>query len=182
MSIRRRTRTSRRFLDEGRLPPPDAVRIEELVNYFRFDYPVPASGEPVSVTTEVAACPWNPAHRLALVGVQARPLSAGRTPPRNLVFLLDVSGSMQSPDKLPLVQAAMRMLADTLTPADRVAIVVYAGATGIALPSTPGDRKVADPPGDRRAVGRRLDQRRGRHPPRIRHRRGAFHARTASIA
>jgi Ca-activated chloride channel family protein len=130
----------RRFLGEGRLPPADAVRTEELINYFRFTYPAPKPQEPFSVATEVAACPWNPRHRLALVGLRAPAIAAGRTPPRNLVFLLDVSGSMDSPDKLPLVQTAMRMLADTLTPADRVAIVVYAGASGLALPSTSGGR------------------------------------------
>ena len=131
----------RRFLNQGTLPPADAVRVEELINYFRFAYKDSQDGAPFSVTTEVAACPWNPRHRLALIGLQARRLTSERTPPRNLVFLLDVSGSMTSPDKLPLVKTAMRMLADTLNPADRVAIVVYAGATGVVLPSTPGDRK-----------------------------------------
>ena len=131
----------RRFLNQGTLPPADAVRVEELINYFRFPYKDSAEGAPFSVTTEVAACPWNPRHRLALIGLQARRLTAERTPPRNLVFLLDVSGSMDEPDKLPLVRTAMRMLADTLNPADRVAIVVYAGASGLVLPSTPGSRK-----------------------------------------
>ena len=131
----------RRFLNRGQRPPADAVRIEELLNYFRYGYPAPANGEPFSVTAELSECPWNPAHRLALIGLQTRPLPAERTPPRNLVFLLDVSGSMSTPDKLPLVKTAMRMLADTLTADDRVAIVVYAGSSGIALASTPGDRK-----------------------------------------
>jgi Ca-activated chloride channel family protein len=131
----------RRFLNAGTLPPADAVRIEELINYFRFSYANASSDAPFSVTTEVAACPWNPRHRLALVGLQARRLEPGRTPPRNLVFLLDVSGSMAEPDKLPLVKTAMRMLVDTLNAEDRVAIVVYAGASGVALPSTPGSRK-----------------------------------------
>jgi Ca-activated chloride channel family protein len=131
----------RRFLNAGTLPPADAVRIEELVNYFHFAYDSSHEGAPFSVTTEMAACPWNPRHRLALIGLQARTMEAGRTPPRNLVFLLDVSGSMDSPDKLPLVKTAMRMLTDTLTPEDRVAIVVYAGASGLALPSTSGSRK-----------------------------------------
>jgi Ca-activated chloride channel family protein len=128
----------RRFLNGGALPPADAVRIEELVNYFRFDYESPTGDRPVAVTTEVGPCPWAPSHRLVLVGLNARPITDGRTPPRNLVFLLDVSGSMSSPDKLPLVQTAMRMLTATLAPADRVAIVVYAGASGVALPSTSG--------------------------------------------
>ena len=131
----------RRFLNQGTLPPADAVRVEELINYFRFPYRDSQDGAPFSVTTEVSACPWNPRHRLALIGLQARRMSSERTPPRNLVFLLDVSGSMTSADKLPLVKTAMRMLADTLNPADRVAIVVYAGASGLVLPSTPGDRK-----------------------------------------
>jgi Ca-activated chloride channel family protein len=131
----------RRFLNRGSLPPPDAVRIEELINYFRFDYPQPAAGAPVSITTELAACPWNRQHRLALIGVQARALDMDAVPARNLVFLLDVSGSMEPPDKLPLVRTAMRMLVDTLTERDRIAIVVYAGASGIVLPSTSGARK-----------------------------------------
>lgn len=130
----------RRFLNEGRMPPADAVRIEEMINYFRFDYPQPRPGLPFSVTTELTACPWNPAHRLALIGLQARPIDEGRLA-RNLVFLLDVSGSMMPPDKLPLVKKAMRMLVDTLTDDDRIAIVVYAGASGLVLPATPGDQK-----------------------------------------
>ena len=131
----------RRFLNTGALPPADAVRIEELVNYFRFDYAVPTGDRPVAITTEIGPCPWAPSHRLVLVGLNARPITDSRTPPRNLVFLLDVSGSMSSPDKLPLVKTAMRMLTATLTPADRVAIVVYAGASGVALPSTSGAHK-----------------------------------------
>jgi Ca-activated chloride channel homolog len=131
----------RRFLNRGTLPPADAVRVEELVNFFRFPYASPRGDAPVSITTEVAACPWNPRHRLALVGLQARRDDPAVTRARNLVFLLDVSGSMAPPDRLPLVQAAMRLLVDTLTPRDRVAIVVYAGASGLVLPSTSGDRK-----------------------------------------
>jgi Ca-activated chloride channel family protein len=131
----------RRFLTNGTLPPLDAVRIEEFINYFRFEYREPPGDQPFSVSTEVAACPWNPSHHLALIGLQGRPMPAAETPPRNLVFLLDVSGSMQPQDKLPLVQASMRMLTDTLRAQDRVAIVVYAGASGLVLPPTPGDRK-----------------------------------------
>jgi Ca-activated chloride channel family protein len=131
----------RRFLTNGNLPPLDAVRIEELINYFRFDYREAPAGQPFSVSTELAACPWNPFHYLALIGLQGRALPAAETPPRNLVFLLDVSGSMQPQDKLPLVQASMRMLTDTLRRQDRVAIVVYAGDSGLVLPPTPGDRK-----------------------------------------
>jgi Ca-activated chloride channel family protein len=130
----------RRFLNDGRLPPPDAVRIEELVNYFHFEYPDSISGAPFGVTTELARCPWNPAHKLALIGLQAKRLPEGRTPPRNLVFLLDVSGSMAPPERLPLVKTAMKMLAETLRHEDRVAIVVYAGSSGLALPATRGDQ------------------------------------------
>ena len=131
----------RRFLNEGRLPPPDAVRLEELVNYFKYDYPVPRNGAPVSVTTEIAQTPWNPQTRLALVGLRSTPIRQDRTPPRNLTFLLDVSGSMSPPNRLPLVRTAMKMLVDTLREEDRVAIVVYAGASGLALKPTTGDHK-----------------------------------------
>lgn len=132
---------TRRFLTSGELPPLDAVRIEEFINYFRFDYRDPPPDHPIAISTELAECPWNPAHRLALIGLKARAVPAAETPPRNLVFLLDVSGSMEDQDKLPLVQASMRMLTDTLRPEDRVAIVVYAGDSGLVLPPTPGDRK-----------------------------------------
>jgi Ca-activated chloride channel family protein len=131
----------RRFLNEGRIPPPDAVRIEELINYFKYDYPAPRGDAPVSITTEVAACPWNPTHKLALVGLRAKPIDTGKTPPRNLTFLLDVSGSMSPPNRLPLVKTAMQMLVDTLRPEDRVGIVVYAGNSGLALKPTSGDKK-----------------------------------------
>ena len=131
----------RRFLNHGALPPAGAVRIEELVNYFRFDYSQPQGDVPFSIATELAACPWNPKHQLALIGLQGRELADTDDKPRNLVFLLDVSGSMNEPDKLPLVQSAMRLLAETLTARDRVAIVVYAGASGLVLPSTSGDQR-----------------------------------------
>ena len=133
----------RRFLNGGQLPPPDAVRIEEMINYFTYDYPEPRGEHPFSVTTEVAAAPWQPAHKLLRIGLQAKRIDTRELPPSNLVFLLDVSGSMQSPDKLPLVKSAMRMLVDELRPEDRVAIVVYAGAAGLVLPSTRGDQKEA---------------------------------------
>jgi Ca-activated chloride channel family protein len=131
----------RRFLTSGTRPPAGAVRTEELINYFRFDYPQPARDEPFSITTELVASPWNPRHKLALIGLQGRELTGKEPSPRNLVFLIDVSGSMTPPDKLPLVRTAMRMLADVLTERDRVAIVVYAGASGLVLPSTSGDQK-----------------------------------------
>jgi Ca-activated chloride channel family protein len=131
----------RRFLSEGRLPPAEAVRIEELVNYFGFDYPRPRGPEPFSITAELSDAPWNPRHKLALIGIQGSLADDDRPRARNLVFLLDVSGSMATPDKLPLVRDAMRMLVDVLTPQDRVAIVTYAGNSGVALPSTSGADK-----------------------------------------
>ena len=131
----------RRFITDGSLPPAAAVRIEELVNYFHFDYPQPSGHAPFSITTELTASPWNPRHKLALIGLQGREIQDREPSPRNLVFLIDVSGSMMPPDKLPLVRTAMRMLADVLTERDRVAIVVYAGASGLVLPSTSGDQK-----------------------------------------
>jgi Ca-activated chloride channel family protein len=131
----------RRFITDGMLPPAGAIRIEELVNYFRFDYPQPSANEPFSITTELTPCPWNPRHRLALIGLQGRELKDREPSPRNLVFLIDVSGSMMPPDKLPLVRTAMRMLTDVLTERDRVAIVVYAGASGLVLPTTTGENK-----------------------------------------
>src|SRR5258706_673862 len=131
----------RRFLNQRTLSPAGAVRVEELINYFRFEYPQPSGDMPFSVTTELAECPWNPSHRLALIGIQGREIADKDLAPRNLVFLIDVSGSMMPPDKLPLVRSAMRMLVDVLAPRDRVAIVVYAGASGLVLPSTPGDHK-----------------------------------------
>jgi Ca-activated chloride channel family protein len=133
----------RRFLTEGRLPPIDAVRSEELINYFRYAYSEPRGDEPFAVSTELAECPWNPRNRLALIGLQAKQIRTENTPAKNLVFLLDVSGSMTPPNKLPLVKTAMKMLVDTLRSDDRVAIVVYAGESGLALASTPGNRKAA---------------------------------------
>ena len=132
---------TRRFLNDGQLPPKDAVRVEELINYFPYDYPQPVGDAPFSVTTEVAQCPWNSAHRLLHIGLQGRRLDRAQMPPANLVFLLDVSGSMQEPNKLPLVKSAMRTLTEQLTARDRVAMVVYAGNSGLVLDSTAGDRK-----------------------------------------
>lgn len=131
----------RRFLTGGTLPPRDAVRVEEMVNYFRYDYPEPRGQDPVSITTEVTTAPWNPNHKLMLIGLQTRRIPVADLPPTNLVFLLDVSGSMNAPNKLALVKQAFRLLVNQLRPQDRVAIVVYAGAAGLVLPSTPGDRK-----------------------------------------
>jgi Ca-activated chloride channel family protein len=131
----------RRFLAQGQLPPHDAVRTEELLNYFRYDYPEPRGETPFSVTTEVAACPWKPQHRLVLVGLRGRSIADAAVPPRRLTFLLDVSGSMDTPAKLPLLKEAMALLVESLREPDRVAIVVYAGSSGLVLPPTSGDRK-----------------------------------------
>ena len=131
----------RRFLTAGQRPPRDAVRIEELVNYFRYAYPQPAGDDPFSVTVEAAACPWRAGHRIVRVGVQGRDVRRDARPAGNLVFLVDVSGSMDEPNKLPLVKRALGMLLDELTENDRVAIVAYAGNAGLVLPSTSGDQK-----------------------------------------
>ena len=131
----------RRFLNAGQLPPADAVRVEEMINYFHYDYPQPTGNEPFSVTTELAACPWNPQHQLVLVALQGRTVPTQNLPPANLVFLVDVSGSMGSADKLPLVQAGLRQLVGELRPQDRVALVAYAGAAGLVLPPTAGSER-----------------------------------------
>jgi Ca-activated chloride channel family protein len=131
----------RRFLDNGQLPPQDAVRIEEFINYFSYDYPDPGPDVPFSFTVELGDCPWNPEHLLLHVGLQGRRIALEQLPPNNLVFLLDVSGSMDSPDKLPLLKKGLKMLSEQMRPVDRVAIVVYAGAAGLVLPSTAGDEK-----------------------------------------
>jgi Ca-activated chloride channel family protein len=131
----------RRFLAQGTLPPADAVRLEEMVNYFSYRYPDRAGEHPFGLIADAGPCPWADDHRLVRVALQARRVDTGELPPSNLVFLIDVSGSMQSPDKLPLVKRAFRALVQELRPRDRVAIVVYAGAAGLVLPSTPGSRK-----------------------------------------
>ncbi len=132
----------RRFINEGRLPTAGAVRIEEMINYFTYNYPQPVNDDPFSVQTEIAECPWNKDHRLVLVGLQGKKIPVDNLPPSNLVFLIDVSGSMQDENKLPLVKASMQMLVDQLREEDHVAIVVYAGAAGLVLPSTPGTDKI----------------------------------------
>ncbi|MCP4203279.1 MAG: DUF3520 domain-containing protein, partial [bacterium] len=132
----------RRFIEqEHRLPPIDAVRIEELINYFTYSYPDPEGKDPFSITTEVSVAPWNRKHRLVHIGLQGRRVDTAELPPNNLVFLLDVSGSMNSPAKLPLLKSAFRLLVENLREQDRVAIVVYAGAAGLVLPPTPGSDK-----------------------------------------
>ena len=129
----------RRFLNNEELPPKDAVRIEEMINYFSYDYPQPAGSDPVTITTEMSACPWNPAHKLVQIGVQAKKIETGDLPASNLVFLIDVSGSMDDPDKLPLLKKAFKMLVEQLRAQDTVSIVVYAGAAGLVLDATKGD-------------------------------------------
>ncbi len=131
----------RRFLTQGQLPPADAVRIEELVNYFPYRLAEPRGDAPVAITTEVIAAPWQPRHQLVRVALQARRIDTEKLPPSNLVFLIDVSGSMMSPDKLPLVKQSLRLLVEQLREQDRVALVVYAGAAGLVLKSTPGSEK-----------------------------------------
>lgn len=131
----------RRSLNLGSLPDVDIVRIEEIVNYFKYDYPQPTGPQPFSITTEVADCPWNAAHRLVHIGLQGRELSMDGRPENNLVFLIDVSGSMSDGDKLPLLKRSLRMLVDKLNEQDHISIVVYAGAAGLVLPSTTGDKK-----------------------------------------
>jgi len=131
----------RRFITGGQLPPADAVRIEELINYFEYDYPNPRGKHPFSITTEVAECPWNNSHKLVHVGLQGERIAVEELPPNNIVFLIDVSGSMNQPNKLPLLKSSFRLLVDNLREEDRVAIVVYAGAAGLVLPSTSGRYK-----------------------------------------
>ena len=131
----------RRFINQGDMPPKDAVRIEEMINYFTYDYPQPTSKHPFSINTEISGCAWNSNHLLAHIGLQGKRIEYEELQPNNLVFLLDVSGSMNQPNKLPLLKSAFRMLVGELRPQDRVAIVVYAGSAGLVLPSTPGNRK-----------------------------------------
>lgn len=131
----------RRFITQGQLPPKDAVRIEEMINYFTYNYPQPRGDRPFSVTTEVTAAPWNPQHKLVQVGLQGKRLESETLPPSNLVFLIDVSGSMNEPNKLPLVQQSLKLLVNELRPQDRVSLVVYSGNAGLVLPATPGSEK-----------------------------------------
>ncbi len=131
----------RRILNEGHLPPHGAVRIEEMINYFHYDYPQPKDEHPFSINTEMTDCPWNTKHKLVMVGLQGLKIPMDDLPGSNLVFLIDVSGSMASPDKLPLVRQSMKLLVDQLRECDKVAVVVYAGSAGLVLPPTGGDQK-----------------------------------------
>ena len=132
---------SRRYITGGSLPPKDAVRIEEFINYFKYEYPDPKGEHPFSVFTEVSTCPWKPEHRLLAIGLQGKKIDKANFPNQNLVFLLDVSGSMDQPNKLPLLKSAFRLLVSELTEKDKVSIVVYAGSAGVVLPATAGNHQ-----------------------------------------
>ncbi len=131
----------RRFLNNGQNPPKDAVRIEEMINYFNYDYPQPDYNHPFSINPELAQCPWNEENLLLHIGLQGEKIETESLPPSNIVFLIDVSGSMSSHHKLPLLKKAFKLLVKQLRPQDRVAIVVYAGSSGLVLESTQGNRK-----------------------------------------
>ena len=128
----------RRFIDDSQLPPPDAVRIEELINYFTYDYPQPQDEHPFSISVELSEAPWNPDHLLAHIGLQGQQVPKEELPNSNLVFLLDVSGSMNDSNKLPLVKQGFKLMVEQMVERDRIAIVVYAGAAGLVLPPTSG--------------------------------------------
>ena len=132
----------RRFLQNNQLPPTGAVRTEEMINYFKYQYPQPTGEDPFSINTEISDCPWNPQNKLLLIGLQGKNIPVDKLPPSNLVFLIDVSGSMMDEKKLPLVKASMKMLTDQLRENDRISIVVYAGRAGVALPATDGSEKM----------------------------------------
>ena len=131
----------RRFINNGQLPPAGAIRIEELINYFSYEYPQPKGDDPFAVKMEYTACPWNKDHELVMVSLQGKKIPTENLPASNLVFLIDVSGSMGEPNKLPLVQSSLKLLVDQLRDEDRVALVVYAGSAGLVLPSTSGANK-----------------------------------------
>jgi Ca-activated chloride channel family protein len=131
----------RRFLQGGQLPPAGAVRVEELINYFHYDYPQPKGNEPFSINTEIADCPWNKENKLVMIGLQGKKIPVDNLPPSNIVFLIDVSGSMQDENKLPLVKSSIKLLIEQLREEDRVSMVVYAGQAGLVLPSTSGAQK-----------------------------------------
>lgn len=132
---------TRRFITQRQLPPKDAVRIEEFINYFTYDYPQPKDEHPFAVHTEMSDCPWNTENKLLHIGLQGKKMPTEALPENNLVFLLDVSGSMNAPNKLPLLKSSFRLLVNQLNQNDRIAIVVYAGAAGMVLPPTSCDNK-----------------------------------------
>ena len=128
----------RRFLNNGQKVPKDAVRVEEMVNFFKYDYPQPKGENPFSINTEYSGAPWNAKHKILKIGLQGKNIANEKLPASNLVFLIDVSGSMNSENKLPLLKSSMKILVDQLRDEDKVAIVVYAGAAGMVLPPTSG--------------------------------------------
>ena len=132
----------RRYLNENQLPPAGAVHTEEMINYFKYQYPQPTGKDPFSINTEISDCPWNKENKLVLIGLQGKNIPVENLPASNLVFLIDVSGSMFSENKLPLVKASLKMLTDQLREKDHISIVVYAGNAGMVLPSTSGDNKI----------------------------------------
>lgn len=132
----------RRYLQNGQQVPQDAVRIEEMINYFKYDYPKPQGEVPFSVHTEVSACPWNKESKLLLIGLQGKEIDVSDMPPNNLVFLIDVSGSMLDYNKLPLVKQALLMLVENLRPKDRISIVTYAGSDSVVMEGVSGDNKI----------------------------------------
>ncbi|MEP5611345.1 MAG: von Willebrand factor type A domain-containing protein [Cyclobacteriaceae bacterium] len=131
----------RRFINNGQLPPKDAVRIEEMINYFGYNYKNPTGKDPFSINTELSKAPWNEEHLIVQVGLQGKKIEMDNLPASNIVFLIDVSGSMSAPNKLPLLKSAFKLLANELRPQDKVSIVVYAGAAGLVLPPTDGNDK-----------------------------------------
>ncbi|TCC97602.1 vWA domain-containing protein [Pedobacter hiemivivus] len=131
----------RRFINNGGLPPKDAIRVEEMINYFDYEYPQPKGSDPVNIVTEITSAPWNTKHKLVQIGLQGRKIPTDNLPASNLVFLIDVSGSMNEPNKLPLLVSSFKLLTDQLRAKDKVAIVVYAGNSGLVLPSTAGSDK-----------------------------------------
>lgn len=131
----------RRFINQGQRPPEDAVRVEEMINYFEYDYKQPTGEDPIAITTELTDCPWQKDHKLLHIGMQARKINMDKLPPSNLVFLIDVSGSMESEERLPLLVAGMKLLVNNLRAEDKVAIVTYAGNAGLVLPPTSGNNK-----------------------------------------
>src|SRR5262249_22741617 len=126
---------------EHRLPPPDAVRLAELVNYFAYDYPAPHGEQPVQFSLALADCPWNAKHHLVRIALRGKDLDRTQLPPRHFVFLIDTSGSMNEPNRLPLLKESLGLLVEQLTARDRVALVAYAGSAGLVLKATPGDQK-----------------------------------------
>lgn len=133
----------RRYIEDNRLPPADAVRTEEMINYFEYDYPEPSnnSPHPIAIVTEVGACPWTTEHKLIKIGIKGKNIPAENMPPANMVFLIDVSGSMGAANKLPLLKEGFKLLVEELRPQDQLAIVTYAGNAGVALESTSGAEK-----------------------------------------